>query len=525
METIQQFFPNYYRDSVALMQLSAKAANISGVIAVSAQMATAANIQLMVDAKLLAQALPAKPNDLLLVVQADTPASAQEALDFVTRTLDESSGTSVNGSVNEEPSRSLAMGLKVLPEANLALISTPGDFAAGEAMKALKLGLNVMMFSDNVTVEQEIALKQYARDHDLLVMGPDCGTAIIQSIPLAFANVVRAGKIGIIGASGTGIQQVSCLIDQQGEGISHAIGTGGHDLSEAVGGITMLSALKLLANDPATEVIVLISKPPAPSVAQKVIAAAQSIQKPVVINFLGSNEQPATKGSNQIYWAKTLESAAYLAIDALKQSAQSQSINSHTRIAEFKSIVAQNIARLQPTQTCVRGLYTGGTFCYEAQLLLQPILGQCYSNTPTKQVQKLANIWQSEGHTIIDLGDDDFTRGKPHPMIDPSTRNERILQEARDPNTAVILVDLVLGYGAHEDPAAELAKVMQKANEIARTNGRVLFFVGFICGTHSDPQNYQQQAKLLTESGLLLAQSNAHATEIVASIMHAIKGA
>lgn len=524
METIQQFFPNYYRDSVALMQLSAKAANIEGVIAASAQMATAANIQLMVDAKLLSQALPPKPNDLLLVIQAETQAAAEEALAFVTRTLDESTSTSVNGAINEEPSRSLAMGLKVLPEANLVLISTPGDFAAGEAMKALKLGLNVMMFSDNVTVEQEIALKQYARSHDLLVMGPDCGTAIIQSIPLAFANVVRSGKIGIVGASGTGIQQVSCLIDQQGEGISHAIGTGGHDLSEAVGGITMLSALELLANDPATEVIVLISKPPAPAVAQKVIAAAQNIHKPVVINFLGSTEQPETTSGNQIYWADTLESAAYLALDVLK-SVKPQSIDKKARIAEFQSVIAQNIPKLQATQTYVRGLYAGGTFCYEAQLLLQPTLGQCYSNTPTKQVQKLANIWQSEGHTIIDLGDDDFTRGKPHPMIDPSTRNGRILLEAKDPNTAVILVDLVLGYGAHENPAAELSKVIKQANEIAHDACRTLFFVGFICGTHSDPQNYEQQAKLLLESGMLLAKSNAHATEVVASIMQAIKGA
>ena len=296
METIQQFFPNYYRDSVALMQLSAKTAALEGVIAASAQMATAANIQLMVDAKLLAEALPAKSNDLLVVIQAENKEAIESALAFVTQTLNESSKSSDDGQVQAEPPRSLAMGVNVLPEANLALISTPGDFAGGEAMKALKLGLNVMMFSDNVPVEQEIALKQYARDHNLLVMGPDCGTAIIQSVPLAFANVVRGGKIGIVGASGTGIQQVSCLIDQLGEGISHAIGTGGHDLSEAVGGITMLSGLELLAEDPATDVIVLISKPPAESVAQKVITAAQSVKKPVIINFLGAAQTNEPQG-------------------------------------------------------------------------------------------------------------------------------------------------------------------------------------------------------------------------------------
>ena len=355
-------------------------------------------------------------------------------------------------------------------------------------------------------------------------MGPDCGTAIIQSVPLAFANVVRGGKIGIVGASGTGIQQVSCLIDQLGEGISHAIGTGGHDLSEAVGGITMLSGLELLAEDPATDVIVLISKPPAESVAQKVITAAQSVKKPVIINFLGAAQTNEPQGEHNVYRATTLEDAAYLAVDVLKNQ-HGKGIDHSARMADFMPVIAEQAKKLQPQQTLVRGLYTGGTFCYEAQLLLQPVLGECYSNTPTKQVQKLDNIWQSQDNTIIDLGDDDFTRGKPHPMIDPSTRNERILQEAKDPNVAVILVDLVLGYGAHFNPAEGLVKVIAKAREVAQSEGRTLFFVGFICGTQSDPQNYQQQEQLLKDAGVLLAQSNAHATEIVTAITQTIKGA
>ncbi len=526
METIQQFFPNYYRDSVALMQLSAKTAQQAGVIAASAQMATAANIQLMVDAQLLKTTLDAKPNDLLVVIQADSQTSIDNALAFVRASLDECSSSAQTGQIDAEPPRSLAMGVKILEEANLALISTPGDFAAGEALKALKLGLNVMMFSDNVSVEQEIALKEYARDHDLLVMGPDCGTAIIQSIPLAFANVVKAGKIGVIGASGTGIQQVTCLIDQLGAGISHAIGTGGHDLSEAIGGITMLSALALLDRDPATEVIVLVSKPPAASVAEKVIQAASCVSKPVVINFLGAPKPSYLATNKRLSWASTLEAAAFQAIDMLEnKSAQAYQPDYTLRISPFETLIQTKKPLLQATQTKVRGLYTGGTFCYEAQLLLQAQLGECYSNTPTQHVKKLDSIWNSQAHTIIDLGDDDFTRGKPHPMIDPSTRNERILQEARDPKTAVILVDLVLGYGAHADPAKELSEVIIKAKSLAADQGRYLFVVGFICGTQGDPQNYAQQEKCLKAAGVLLASSNAHATEIVSAIINTIKGA
>lgn len=525
METLQQFFPNYYRDSVALMQLSAKVAAREGVKAASAQMATAANIQLMVDAKLLKQAVDAKPNDLLVVIQADSVAIAEDALAFIKTLLEENSSSgNQQGGVAAEPPRSIAMGIELLPDANLAMISTPGDFAAGEAMKALKNGLNVMLFSDNVSVEQEIALKQYAEKNDLLVMGPDCGTAIIQGIPLAFANVVSRGNIGVIGASGTGIQQVTCLIDQLGYGISHAIGTGGHDLSEAVGGITMRSALTLLEKDPATDIIVLISKPPADSVARQLVAAAQKISKPVVINFLGADPALRTdlsQAGDNITWADTLESAAYLAV-GLIPNARVKQTDKQQRLSAFNEVIAKRTPLLKADQVNVRGLYTGGTFCYEAQLLLAPHLKECRSNTPIKSLKRLDNIWQSQGHTIIDLGDDDFTRGKPHPMIDPSTRNERLLQEASDPSTAIILVDLVLGYGAHENPAEGLVGTIEQASKIAAAAGRTLFFVGFICGTQNDPQQYQKQQQLLQDAGVLLAESNAHATEIVAAIIASI---
>ncbi|GBU09222.1 hypothetical protein AwWohl_03600 [Gammaproteobacteria bacterium] len=543
MKIHQQLFPNYYRDSVALMQLSAKIAQYEGVIAASAQMATAANIQLLLDTKLLDKSIEAKPNDLLVIIQADNSEIATNASIYMKSLLDENKVTQ-QGGISRCQAHSITMGIEMLPTANLALISTPGDFAGAEALKALKQGLNVMIFSDNVPLEQEIMLKQYAQKQNLLVMGPDCGTAIIQGVPLAFANSVKRGDIGVIGASGTGIQQVTCLIDQLGFGISHAIGTGGRDLSEEVGGITMLSALKLLENDPATKLIVLISKPPAQSVARKLVLAAQSINKPVVINFLGADtslEPDLSKSTNNITWANTLESAAHLAVSLLPNTSQNTSLilnSAAQRKLISQSMFADKVKSLVDTQINIRALYTGGTFCYEAQILLfdhllniketdlSSNLDNCYSNTPikltNKSFKKLDNVWQSSGHSIIDLGDDDFTRGKAHPMIDPSTRNERLLQEAHDPSTAIILLDLVLGYGAHENPALSLVATIKQARDIAKMAGRSLIFVGFICGTQSDPQNYQTQESLLEEAGVILAGSNAHAIEIAATIFKLI---
>jgi succinyl-CoA synthetase alpha subunit len=507
METVQKFLSGYYRDSVALMYLSSKMAEQNGIISASAQMATAANIELMVDTGLLEQTLTPRPNDLLIVVQAQTSAQGEAAVASAKAALDEKKSGRGEAS-KREPPRSIEMAMAEEPESNVVLISTPGEFAGAEALKALKQGLSVLMFSDNVPLAQEVLLKTYARDHDLLVMGPDCGTSIIGGVPLAFANVVAPGGIGVIGASGTGIQQVTCLVDRLGEGISHAIGTGGHDLSQEVGGLTMLSALEMLAQDVNTLVIVLLSKPAAEAVAIKIIAAAKAVSKQIVICFLGS--APKVPEGNLVY-AQTLEEAAALAVGLLDPSRKPILTG---RIERDKARLGTSKAKVSKG-TFVRGLYTGGTFCYEAQVLLQKVLGEVYSNTPANGVKKLPDLWKSQGHTIIDLGDDDFTRGRPHPMIDPSIRNERILKEAQDPDTGIILLDVVLGYGAHDNPAAGLVQVIGEANAAAKNGGRELVFVGFLCGTDKDPQNFAQQAKLLENAGVVIAESNAHAAEII----------
>src|SRR5215469_721909 len=472
---------NFYRDSVALMQLSSSLRKLPHIRQASAVMASEANLALLREAGLLAGAVEAGPNDLLIALEGDEEAALAAAIAEAEKALDRTAPASAGGP-RREPPRSLEMGLELMPSANLALISTPGDYAAAEAMKALRFGLNVMIFSDNVSVEEEIDLKRYARAHDLIVMGPDCGTAIIGGIPLGFANVVRLGA-----------------------GISQAVGTGGHDLSRAVGGVTFLQGLKALAGDDATRVIVLISKPPAPEVAASVLAEARKAGKPVVVNFLGADPQ-LIAGPN-LTPVKTLEDAAVCAV-ALSKGEQRDRLA--LAVPPFES------PHLAAGQRFIRGLYSGGTFCYEATLLLGEALQQVYSNTPVGRAKALDDMWKSRAHTLVDLGDDVFTRGRPHPMIDHRLRNERVANEARDPETAVILLDVVIGYGAHADPAAEIAPVVRDAIALSAAAGRTLSVVGFVCGTKSDPQSLADQEARLRGAGMMLTQSNAQAVRLAA---------
>ncbi len=499
---------NFYRDSVSLMQLSSTIAKLPGVEQASAVMASANNISLLQEAGLLTESVEASANDLLIALQGETEA-LESALTATESALKQPSpSSSGNGKSRDMSPRSIEMGLGSFVGANLALISTPGEYAATEAFKALSLGLNVMLFSDNVELKDEIALKRFAQERDLIVMGPDCGTAIINGVPLAFANVVRRGVIGVVGASGTGLQQVTCLVDRWGGGISQAIGTGGHDLHRDVGGISMLQGLKALAADPSTSVIVLISKPPAPEVAGKVLEAAAVAGKAVVVNFLGAD--PDRVRRENIYPALTLEDAAAAAV-ALAEG--------KTPEPRSAGVVAHSITPLAPQQRYIRGLYSGGTFCYEASLLLKKGLGQINSNTPVEPGDRLSDVWTSRTHTVIDLGDDLFTRGRPHPMIDHRLRNERLIKEANDPEVAVILLDVVLGYGSHQDPAAEMVPVIRKARDLATKAGRHLVIMGFVCGTAADPQNLSKQETALREVGVTLAESNAQAVRMAASVV------
>ncbi len=497
-----KIIPNLYRDSVSLMQLSSTLGKLPGVVQASAVMATSANLDLLGEASLVDGPMTASPNDLLIAVRGKSAAALEAAISAAVGALNKTPDRPAGGGTGVEPPRSLQNGLAHVPEANLALISVPGEYAAAEAMKALRLGLHVMLFSDNVPLAEEAALKRFARSRDLLVMGPDCGTAIIDGIPLGFANAVRRGAIGVVGASGTGTQQVTSLVHRRGAGISHAIGTGGHDLHRDVGGISMLQGLDRLARDIQTKAIVLISKPPAPEVAKDVLAAAAGAGKPVVINFLGTRQDVSGKN---LYVAWTLEEAALAAVALAAGLRPPRAAAPRFNLPKMK---------FEKKQRYIRGLFSGGTFCYEACALL----GNVWSNAPVDSSWKIEDVWKSREHTVIDLGDDVFTRGRPHPMIDHRLRNERLLEEASDPEVAVILLDVVLGYGSHPDPAAEMVPVLRKATG----KGRAPVFVASVCGTDEDPQGLKRQEAALREAGVLLADSNARAVKLAAAIVKGI---
>jgi FdrA protein len=503
---------NFYRDSVALMQLSSRISKLPGVRQASAVMASANNLGLLREAGLLKGSIEASPNDLLIALDGDDEKALASALDDAEGALNQQPAASATGE-RDEPPRSIEMGLAAMPAANLALISTPGDYAAAEASKALRLGLNVMLFSDNVPVADEVALKRYAQAHDLIVMGPDCGTAIVNGIPLGFANAVRRGNIGLVGASGTGLQQVTCLIDRLGGGVSQALGTGGHDLSVKVGGISMLQGLSALAADTATKTIVLISKPPAEEIAELVLAKAQACGKPVIVNFLGAD--PALITAPGLKPVQTLEDAAI--------AAARLAIGGEPDVAGFSADVMETPAFARE-QRYVRGLFSGGTLCYEATMLLSEVFPDVYSNTPVGAARSLDDVWKSRAHTLIDLGDDVFTRGRPHPMIDHRLRNERIAIEADDPQTAIILLDVVLGYGSHPDPASVIGPVIKEAIAKAASAGRKLVVLGSVCGTPADPQNLTAQEQRLREAGMRLAGSNAAAVRMSAGILAKAQG-
>jgi succinyl-CoA synthetase alpha subunit len=506
-----RLFPNLYRDSVSLMQLGAALRARDGVAEASCIMATPANLAQLQDAGLAIDAA-ASPSDLLVVVRGD-PAACDDAIATADAILHASAPAGDgDAAAFRLPLTCLALGVEHTPDADLALISVPGDYAAAEAQKALALGLHVMLFSDNVPVADERAIKAYARDRGLLVMGPDCGTAIVNGIPLGFANVVRRGDIGLVAASGTGLQEVTCRIHHAGGGVSQALGTGGRDLAEDVGGITMLAGLRALSGDARTRVIVLISKPPAPAIAQAILELAAAAGKPVVVHFLGAATDDARRAG--LVAADSLQHAADIAV-ALSLDRTPPSAGAGPADAQ-RATIAELASRMAPAQRAVRGLFTGGTFCCEAQLVFLQRGLACRSNAPVTGAAALEGA--SGGHVFIDMGDDEYTQGRPHPMIDPSLRNAAVRAQAADPATAAILVDVVLGYGAHADPAAGLAEALIAGQREARAQGRTLALIGHVCGTGGDPQDRAAQIRKLEAAGAIVADGNFQAATLAAEL-------
>jgi FdrA protein len=445
-----------YLDSVALMRVSRRLEALAGVESAALMIGSPSNKALLRGAGLLAgEGEKATPNDLIVAVRGTDERAAADAMERAPGLLAESRPATSTSSLT---SKGLAGALELLPQANLALISVPGEFAAYEARKALGRGLHVLLFSDNVSLEDEAALKRFANDRQLLLMGPDCGTALIAGTPLAFANVVPRGDIGIVSASGTGLQEVSTLIARMGGGISHGIGVGGRDLDARIGALGTLAAIDALEHDAATAKIILISKPPAREVAERVMARVKKSAKPCVVCFLG------LEGSGTLRDAA--ERAMGRKLDPLP-------------LPQVKSAKGKR----------VDALYCGGTLCAEAELVFRR--------------KGLA------GHRFVDLGDDEYTRGRPHPMIEPEIRNDHVAEAMGDPAVGVVLLDLVLGYGAHENPAGVLAKALNRQKTV----------IASVTGTEQDPQVWSRQAAILRDAGVIVAASNAHAAELAASLV------
>ena len=496
-----------YYDSVVLMQLQRSLADLAGILDAGVVMGTDANKDVLAQSGLLApEAQAAGADDLVIVVRAEDEAAAQAALERIDELLTTRRGAGVE---QEYRPKSVESAAQMLSNAQWVLVSVAGRYAAGVAREALRLGKHVFLFSDNVSVEDEVSLKQMAAEKGLLVMGPDCGTAIVNGVGLGFANRVRRGPIGMVAASGTGLQQVSCRIHQLGSGLTHALGTGGRDLSEAVGAVTARQGLDLFRRDPETKVIVLVSKPPAPKVAEELLLAARSAGKPVVVDFIGYS--PPARQVGNLHFVRTFDEAAALAVELAQKSGVS------------KPEPDLHLDRFVPGQRYLRGLFSGGTLAYEALLILQDYLPVVYSNAPLKKGQNvLENSMVSQEHAIVDLGEDEFTVGRLHPMMDNDLRIRRLFQEANDPEVAVILLDVVLGYGSHPNPASELAPAIAKARADVKKAGRHLEVVAVVVGTDEDPQGFEDQIEQLKASGAKVETSNDAAVHSVGRLAQAL---
>ncbi|CAI9387726.1 MULTISPECIES: acyl-CoA synthetase FdrA [Citrobacter] len=489
---------NTYFDSVSLMSISTRANKLDGVDQAFVAMATEMNKGVLKNLGLLTPELAeAKNGDLMIVINGKDGADNDRTL----AAIEELFSKKAESGSHEARYATLASAKKHIPDSNLAVISVNGLFAAREARQALQNDLHVMLFSDNVSVEDELSLKQLAHEKGLLMMGPDCGTAIINGAALCFGNAVRRGNIGIVGASGTGSQELSVRIHEFGGGISQLIGTGGRDLSEKIGGLMMLDAIAMLEDDPETEIIALISKPPAPAVARKVLERARACRKPVVACFLGRAEPPADEQGLQ--YARGTKEAALKAV--LLSGVKKESLNLHSL---NETLIAEVRARLTPQQKYIRGLFCGGTLCDETMFAVMEKHGDVYSNIQPDPAFRLADLNRSVKHTFLDFGDDDFTNGKPHPMIDPTNRISRLLQEAKDPQVGVIVMDFVLGFGSHEDPVGSTIDAIKEAKAIAAAEGRELTILAYVLGTDLDAPSLEKQSQMLSDAGVILASSS-----------------
>ena len=501
MATRIKVFADTYLDSVLQLSGTRTMFDVEGVEWAAAAMATPANVEILLGQGFDKDQLgPASANDLFLAVRAAEDDAVEAALEAGEQALFVARSGRSGDAAQERPVRTLGEAVSLHPGTNVAVVSVPGDYAAVEAHKALSAGLHVLLFSDNVPVDQEVELKDRAGEVGRLVMGPGAGTAMLGGIGLGFANVVTKGRVGVVAAAGTGAQEAMCLLDRWGAGVSHVIGLGGRDLTDAVGGRMAKLAVAALRDDPGTDAILLVSKPPSADVAKAVVDLAG--KTPMVASLVGLDAELDLPDGVEV--VTTLEEGVVRALAAV-------GIEAPERWSGLVDAVAQACGRLPEQRTLVRGLFSGGTLCYESLVIMSRLLGPVYSNTP---IDKRYGLPAPDGsHVCLDLGEEEYTKGRPHPMIDPEARVELLRQEGSSADTAVILLDVVLGHGSHADPAGELAPV---CTEIMRGGGPQV--VAYVLGTEGDPQGFEGQRAKLRDAGCIVTETAARASLAAAAI-------
>ena len=498
----------FYLDSVALMRISASLSAREEVETASLMIGTPSNLAILDEAALLTKAgRAAGSDDLVIAVRAETEEALAAALDAAEASLEGSAEGPMGGAAARFAGMRAAC--EALPGANLAIVSVPGPFAAREARRALAAGLNVLVFSDNVPVEEEVALKREARERGRMVMGPDCGTAIIAGVPLAFANRVRRGGIGVIAASGTGLQELSVLVHRGGGGLSHGIGVGGRDLGDDVGGLGTFMALDALEADPDTRHIVIVSKPPGPRTESALLARLADCPKPVTLNLVGRDAAELPPNATL---APTLRDAARLALGGGPEGGDASAPNP----AGHPPGISTRLPLPTTRPGRIVGLFSGGTLCAEGQAILRRAGLDVASNAPIPGAALLAPRGGSgpppAGHVLIDLGADEYTAGRPHPMIEPAMRSGALAETLGDASVAVVVLDVVLGTGSHPDPAGPVARALDAAPPDRPP------VVASVCGTELDPQDYEAQRRALERAGVFVADSNADSVEAAVRI-------
>ncbi|HUI24193.1 MAG TPA: hypothetical protein VLY82_07390 [Nitrososphaerales archaeon] len=497
---------NLFRDSIQLMRLSEDVKKLDGVDDAVVSMGTDTNRRLLQDLGLLgSESRAAGDGDLIIAVRVRGGSNVGEVMGRVEQMVMAPPVSS--GGTRVRVLHSVKSALAAMQGANLAIVSLPGNQAFEPTMELLRNDVNVHLFSDHVPVEQELKLKQYASSKGLLVMGPGAGTSLINGVGLGFANAVRKGDIGIVASAGTGIQEVSIMLDRIGLGVSAALGVGGTDVSEQVGGLMMKDCLGLLEKDRETRTIMIVAKTPRAKVIREVMDHVEGrTSKPVIACFLGLD--PPNTTNERVTYVKTLHSAVHAAARESGAEAEDEFDAKISSTFDQLSKAAKDLrAEMGTGRRFVRGLYSGGTLAHETLLIFKELVGEAYSNTPLSERFQLADPNVSRGNSIVDLGDESFTAGRAHPMIDPTLRKLRIAQEAKDKSVALILLDIVLGYGSSSDPGGALVGAIEGAAKASGKTG--LAVLAHVCGTESDPQSLKAQSEKLSEADALLFPSNA----------------